>query len=630
VELDIELPEDAPKYRPRHATSDSAGHFEFPALPRGEWRITGRHRNFTLQRRNGFPPLVPTGASVEFIASPAVPVDVRVTGESAERARVAFRRANQGEPRWSSWTATNTVLALSPGAWDLCASVDAVDDWPSDRNWKLAPLASPVSTVHVGGSGSEVITLALEKTRCLYGTVRLPVGFQWSEENGSSPTVRLIEARTGTSADFESQGDRLSRQSEIHHEGRYGFFALPYQRWTAGASCGWGTPQAVQVVDVPGLTRIDLELDSEGESSVLVDAFTAGGDRITSGISFGFLHRDPRDKPNDYLWQGANTMLNQDGTMRIVAIPMDKNSREMAAKKHDFVLQATLPGFSRLEQTLSGLKDERLRLSFVPGAELEVALDGDGADRAMRKCAAQLESEDHHEQAAFDEATHTLRFASLSPGSYLLTVSVWGSSETGQWRMVQLHKGEVTVRPGTQRITLNMPTRADLVVRCPGVKKDVRGTLNGPLLDPTADREERWWAPQMNGKVDGNGQITFDNVVPGRYRLTIGPRMQLITVPCAPIEFAGRIPERNYFRLQKGDSPLRRAGLRSGDIYVGLDGQAVSIETAQKRIRALSSQKEGALRLAVERDGRPLDIVLDASSVDENESFEINFEPVLE
>jgi hypothetical protein len=175
-----------------------------------------------------------------------------------------------------------------------------------------------------------------------------------------------------------------------------------------------------------------------------------------------------------------------------------------------------------------------------------------------------------------------------------------------------------------------MPTRADLVVNCPGVKKDVRATLNGPLLDPTADREEHWWAPQNNGKVDGNGQVTFDNVVPGRYRLTIGPRMQLITVPCAPIEFAGRIPDRSFFRLQKGDSPLRRAGLRSGDIYVGLDGEAVTIETAQKRIRALGSQKEGALRLAVERDGRPLEIVLDASSVDENESFEVNFEPVVE
>jgi hypothetical protein len=630
VELDLELPKDAPKYQPRHATSDSAGRFEFSGLPRGEWRITGRHRKFSLQRRNGFPPLVPTGASVEFIACPAVPVDVRVTGESAERARVAFRRANEGEPQWSSWTTANTTLALSPGAWELCASVDAMDNWPSDRNWQLAPLASAVSTVHVGGSDSEVITLALEKTRCLYGTVRLPVGYQWNEVNGSDPAVRLIESRSGTPADFESVGDRLSRQAEIDHEGRFGFFALPYERWTAGVTGDWGTPQVVQVVDVPGLTRIDLEMNGDGESSVLVDAFTAGGDRITSGISFSFIHRDPRDKPSDYLWQGAHTVLDQAGTMRVVATSLDKNYREKAAKKHDFVLQATLPGFARIQQPLSGLKDERLRLSFVPGAELEVALDGDGADRAMRKCAAEIDSEDYHEQGVFDETVHALKFASLTPGSYMLTVSVWGSSEAGQWRMVQLHKGEVAVRPGTQRITLNMPTRADLVVRCPGVKKDVRATLNGPLLDPTADREEHWWAPQINGKVDGSAQVTFDNVVPGRYRLTIGQRMQLITVPCGPVEFAGRIPERNFFRLQKGDSPLRRAGLRSGDIYIGLDGEAVAIETAQKRIRALGSQKEGTLRLTVERDGRPLDLVVDASSVDENESIEISFEPVLE
>jgi hypothetical protein len=505
-----------------------------------------------------------------------------------------------------------------------------MDDWPSDQNWELAPLASPVSTVHVGGSESEVITLALEKTRCLYGTVRLPPGYQWNEVDGSSPYVRLIEARTGTPADFEGQGDRLSRQAEVDHEGRYGFFALPYERWTADATGDWGTPQVVQVVDVPGLTRIDLEMPSEGESSVLVDAFTAGGDRITSGISFSFLHRDPRDKPDESIWQGAHTVLNPEGTMRVVAVPLERINREKAAKKHDFVLQATLPGFARIRQPLSGLKDERVRLSLVPGAELEVELDGDGAERAMRKCAAELNDEDHEERAVFDEAAHVLRFASLTPGSYVLTVSVWGSNETGQWSMVQLHKGEVAVRAGTQRITLHMPTRADLVVRCPGVKKDVNATLYGPLLDPTADRDSNWWAPQINGKVDGSGQTTFENVVPGHYRLTIGQRMQLITAPCAPVEFAGRIPDRNYFRLQKGDSPLRRAGLRSGDIYVGLDGEAVTIETAQKRIRALGSQKEGTLHLTVERDGRPLELVLDASSVDENESLEISFEPVLE
>jgi len=165
VELELEPPKDAPKYRVRRATSDASGKFEFSGLPQGVWRITGRHREYALQRKNTFPQLVPTGSEVAFIACPAIQIDVRVAGEGADRARVAFRRANHGEPEWSSWTSANTVLALSPGVWELCASVDALEDWPSDRDWKIAPLASPVTTVHAGGADAQIVTLALESVR---------------------------------------------------------------------------------------------------------------------------------------------------------------------------------------------------------------------------------------------------------------------------------------------------------------------------------------------------------------------------------------------------------------------------------------------------------------------------------
>src|SRR4029079_17925920 len=131
------------------------------------------------------------------------------------------------------------------------------------------------------------------------------------------------------------------------HEGRFGFFALPFERWTAGVSLGdWGLPQVVQVVDVSGLTRRDLQADSEDAAGTLVEAFTAGGDRVTTGISFQFLHRDPHEEPNKYIWQGARTFLQADGAMRLVAVPIDKEELEKAARKTELVLRATLPGFA--------------------------------------------------------------------------------------------------------------------------------------------------------------------------------------------------------------------------------------------------------------------------------------------
>jgi hypothetical protein len=631
VALELEPPEDAPKYRPRQAISDANGHFQFPGLPRGVWRISGRHQTYSLQRRNAFPQLLPTGSSVEFVACPAIQVDIHVTGEGTNRARVAFRRADSGDkPEWSPWTSSNTVLALSPGAWELCASVDAIEDWPSDRDWKIAPLASPVKTIHAGSADSDGVTLALESTRCLYGKVRLTPGHQYDAQNESSPSVRLVETRTGTSVDFEGEGDRLSRSVEIDNEGRYGFFGLPYEQWTVGVSVAqWGPPQTAHTVNVVGLTRLDLEDQAEGEGSVLVDAFTAGGNRITSGIAFELMHRDSHDKPNDSIWQGSRTVLEQDGAIRVIALPIHKEHREKAEKKAELVLRATLPGFTRIEQPLTGLLGERFRLTFEAGGDLEVELVGDGADRAMRRCNAALHKEGFQGQAEYDEEARALKFSGLSPGTYKLTVVVWGSDDSGAWRSMQLHNGDVVVHAGSQRITVRMPTVSLLVVRCPGVKQDVRASLFGPLLDPMADREDNWWGSQANAKVDESGQVRFENVVAGRYRLAIGQRMQMITVPCSPVEFDGRIPERHRFRLAT-DSPLRRAGLRSGDICVALDGEAVSLEAARTRIGALSSQNAGTLRLTVERGGSMLDFVLDAAALKNGEVFDVYLEPALE
>jgi len=630
VELELEAPKDAPKYRSRRATSDAQGRFAFGDLPRGVWRLTGRHPRYVLQRMNSFPQLVPTGAEVPFLATPAVPLDVRVSGAGAERARVAIRRPGEEQPIWSTWTSESTILALSPGAWELCASVDALEDWPSDRGWKLAPFASPVTLVHVASAGSELVTLPLEPARCLYGRVSLRPGTQ---SDDSEPSVRLIETIDGTLEDFESEGDRLSHELEIDSEGRFGFFALPYPRWTAGVSSNsWSKPSIVQIVEVEGMTRLDLEQSSIDEEYVLVEAQTASGQRVTAGAYFSFQHRNAGDKRQDYVWQGARTVLESDGILRVIAVPFDKDEHEAAAKKREIVLTANLPGFAQIEQPIGKLDGERLQLTFVPGASLEVLLVGDGAERAMRKCYANLQNEEHGGGADYDEAARALKFNSLHPGTYTLTVMVWGQDEAGQWRHVQLHKGEVVVRAGPQRMTIDMPERAELLVRCPEIKKDAMATLHGPLQPPAADSDPfGWsWGSQRQAKVDANGQARFDNVVAGEYRLTIGQRMQLVRVPCPPVDFDGRIPDRYRFRVPKSDSPMREAGVRSGDVLVALDGESLAADAVRTRLRALSSQSSGTLKLTIERDGRTHEIVLDAAQLAEGKSFDATLEPILD
>jgi hypothetical protein len=237
VEVELEPPSDAPRYRVRRTTSDAGGRFVFDGLPDGAWKITGRHPEYVLQRRTNYPVLVPTGAHVALVASPGIAVEVSVVGPDAERARVAFRReGSSSEPQWSSWSPDAPRIALLPGAWKVCAFVDALEDWPTDRGWKLAPLASAERSVQVGAGDVPVVVLELEPVDCLYGTVRLPEGHRF---DGSWPQVKLIEPENGTRDDFESDGDRVVRAVNADERGRYGLFRLPYRRWTAGVSLSW-------------------------------------------------------------------------------------------------------------------------------------------------------------------------------------------------------------------------------------------------------------------------------------------------------------------------------------------------------------------------------------------------------
>lgn len=627
AELELEPPLDSPRYRARSTTSDADGHFVFTGLPQGAWDISGRHPEYVLQRKTSYPVRIPTGATVELLACPGVSVEVRVVGVDAERARVAYRRDADGrdQPRWSSWSPASPRITLGPGAWKVCALVDPLEDWPSDRGWKLAPLASLEHTVQVGTERPQIVTLTVEPISCLYGTVKLPGGHQGS----SRPRLSLIEPEDGTRADFDSPGDRTLRGVRVDEQGRFGLFRLPYERWTAGVALSWGTPSSVEVVEVHGLTRIDFDrFEIEIENSVVVDAFTPAGHRITEGLSLSLIHRDADSDPDDELRQSTRTVLEEGGSLRVIALPMEPEQAKEAAGKQELVLRASMAGFATIDQPLSGLHGERFRLSFAPSAELAVELVGEGGLRAMRKAYARLEGARVDLGARFDEAEGAFTFKGLHPGSYMLSLRSWTRSGDS-YRNDRLFHDEVDVSTGSQRFEIPMPARANLVVRCPGVKKDVSAVLRAVIEDRTEDDDDEWGSTYAQADVDELGQVHFENILTGTYRLTIGSRIQEVRVPSPVIDFEGILPDRFMFRLEKDDSPLRRAGVRSGDVPVAVDGEELRKEAMEARLEVLSSQSEGSLRLTVERAGRRVDLTLDANDLGEDESFSASLEPDL-
>lgn len=626
VELELAPAKDAPQYRSLDARTAADGRFEFIGLPAGVWDLTARHPEYALQRRTTFPVRVPTGAEVDFLACTGFSVEVRVDGERSAEARVAYRRQDEEEPRWSTWSPKSPRLTLLPGAWELCASVDALEDWPSEQGWKLAPISSKVHTVHLGGGEAQKVVLELEAVNCLYGEVILPVGDQ-SEDGGC---VRLIETLEGTLADFETPGNRSSRFASIDAQGRYGFSHLPCDRWTAGVASYWywGTPWTARAVEVHGLTREDFDLRAEiGEGCIQVDAFGPAGQRITQGLSLSLGHRDPLDEPDDFVWQPMRTVLQPDGSLRVIALPMDADEAKQVGRKEQLFLQATMAGFAQIDLPLLGLDGEHHELRFTTSSELDVVLVGEGAERAMRECRGVLKGERTEYYRRFDEASGCLEFTGVQPGRYMLTIVLYGNFES--WRRELLYFGEIDVF-GDRRLEIPMPRRSDLVVRCPGVKEDASAALYGPILEDTVDHPKDWRGTTARADVDKDGVVRFQGMLEGTYRLTIGRRVQIVRVPSPPLDFDGRLPTRFRLRLTDGDSALRRAGARSGDLLVGLDGEELEKEAVVARLSVLSSQSTGRLLLSAERAGSRIDLPLDASDLKEGESFELDLEPVVD
>ncbi len=623
VAFELEPPRGAPKYRPRRATSASDGTFEFAALPVGEWEIRASHPEYLVQRRNRHPLRVGPGAEILFLATPALHVDVDVVGPGAERARVAVRRKGAGEALWSDWSPESSTLALGPGAWELCALVDPLEDWPTWGGWRLAVAASPVWTVQVGTGDEAPVQLELESVNGLYGVVHLPDG----NHSDVRPWLRLIEPIDGTSADFESPGQREQRQVRVDERGRYALFRLSSERWTAGVALGWSGPPKAFQVDVDGLTRLDLDWTPEDTAgSVVVDAFTPSGHRVTEGLRLRFFHRDTGDDPDGYLWQQAHVALEPGGSFRVVPLPLDADEARRAERKEQRWLRASLPGFAAIDRPINALEGQREEFRFAVSAELVVVLVGEGADRAMRRANCRLSGESGDSWAQYDETVGGLLFADLRPGDYELTLMAW-SRWGDDRRQERLWNGRVDVRAGSQRIEVATPVRSDLVVRTLGVREGARAELAGCYAASTEDAAD--YASHMRADVDASGLVRFEGVLAGTYRLTIGSRAQIVQVPGPAVEFDGVLPERHFFRLSAGDSPVRRAGVRSGDVFVALDGRELAIGDFRRELQQLSTSSEGQATLTVERAGERFDIALDSALLGPEESFEAELEPDL-
>jgi len=129
---------------------------------------------------------------------------------------------------------------------------------------------------------------------------------------------------------------------------------------------------------------------------------------------------------------------------------------------------------------------------------------------------------------------------------------------------------EVRLGAGERTVSVSLPSLYDLVVSAPGLEEDSR-----LYLRPASDWEQND-SIQVNrdGRFDSEGQAVFRDLPAGKYRLRTGDMREYaeVTVPCGEFLLDTRKPDCMRVAIGDRESALYQAGLRGGDLIIGVDG----------------------------------------------------------
>jgi len=561
--------------------TDSNGVFVLEDLPDAMFSLVAGLDGYDIQAWGRAGGLLP-GAEVEFRAAQVVDVPVALfspNGESPPRARVSFE--GSGRRTTALWTPQEPTVRVRPGTY----RVDGSTDDPSPATASLEAVTLEI------GRAPPPVTLRLLARRGIRGKVLFP-----DDEEPEAALVSLVPL-SPTPQDEEERlwgsGDRKS----VHRRQGYAFEFLDLDPGTyvLGVARRHRDPlvaeETVQVTDrlverdlaVPRLDPREVlvlhVLDPEGRPlrEVEIEAGTRGRGRVSSG--------------------SAATVLRSDGSYLVLHPPREPSgdSREGT----DFVrVHSRRYGSEEVEYRRD--RDSEVVVRLEEPATLEVTLlaylgSGFWGLRGRLQPAAAFEQRWGRFQPGRPDVDPNmegrLRFGPVQPGRYVVELRI--PSKPGTWFTVATQ--EATLVSGENRISLGLPTLHRLVVVFEGAAPPQPLILQ--TVDPTgAD-------VFIHGEVGDDGRATFERLPAGEYWVALGGqrvRSMRASLPGPEVvTFRVDAPDALAVTVEDPEGVLGRAGFRTGDVVVGVNGVSFrgSEDPGSSLGSALTSEREIVFRV---------------------------------
>ncbi len=477
--------------------------------------------------------------------------------------------------------------------------------------------ASEEVSIDVMQNGAEPIRLVLEPRTGVRGRV--------VDDWGSGlQRLRAFALPLPSSGDVDLEALAGSNRSTFVSGGRYALLDLAPGRWTVGLG-SWNGPvivHAVVGVDA-GVTEVDLVIPRpDPAKNLVVRAFGPAG-RPLRDLDFDLRHEyangsssgnaEARRAPDGSYWLQPTSSGASRGGGDFFASWQDGTKWTLTAR------HAQLG--SRTAELEEGQRE--LELRFAEPVSIRVVVEGyagSGREGKLSVDARPVRDGEVGESSRWRahrggtnlSADGEARFDHLEPGTWRVSLT----TGTKPWGGDALDSRDVTVAAGEQVVTLSLPVLHDVHVYAPGLEPGTYLSLREAEEEETGRTMRFGRGGGRDTHVGDDHRAVFESVKAGEHLLGgdgIHEEIRVV-VPCGEIFVEARTPDCMRVTIGDVEGLLYQAGLRSGDLIVGAN--AKSFTDAHEAWGAL--QGGGDVPLMVLRDGKTIDVTLDAPAPDVN------------
>lgn len=593
----------------RESVSRDDGSYAIDGLPDGVWRIEAFASGAFVRRVGGGGSSTATGARVDFVVTPAVPVTfeiVHASGEPVDAAVLEIRSQESVSSREVivQWTREQPTLPLATGSHTVQAYVDPLV-YSRGREPDAATAESEAVSFLAMGSGPDApVQIVVEPSDVIYGVVSIA----GERVPDNRPRVALVAIAEDTNID-ELEFGRDLRPESTSSAGQYAFNERAPGRYALMVSTDWSTPASWrEVIDYTGgILRRDVlvELDGGDERTLRVtalgpDGSPLGGVRFSAGTETDGRVRTVRGTEETFR-----------GGAYAVDLPADLPLPGEAEAGTSIWVQAIQSEYGSVRHVLAPGEAE-LTLRFDEPA-LVVATVGQLENRDPGSTLyVSVRSSDQTVNLANESATvdaaGVAEVEAVPPGLYRVALHLRAGND---WRGTRtLESFELDLSPGQNSVRFDLPRVYSLTVRVPEDLSTSRLTLTslGGGEDQGQARTER-----VRSSV-----ATFAHVQPGPYELrdrSDPPRVMQVSVPTGEILFEGRSATAAIVRIDDGAGRLAQIGLADGDRILGIGSVDYGSPGSAATLNSALGARSGTHVLRVSRNGSTSEMSYDAGQL---------------